>query len=57
MKNLINLGTPLTKKAQKAVFGGYMLADTCKTNADCPSGVCANFHAQTGQYPPGKHCL
>ena len=32
MKNLLKLGTPLTKEAQKTVIGGrYMLAS-------CPSG-------------------
>ena len=57
MKNVLNLGTPLTKEAQKAVLGAYIQADTCKTNADCGSGACVFFERQTGGYPAGKHCL
>ena len=57
MKNLLKLGTPLTKEAQKSVLGGYIQADTCKTNSDCGSGVCATFSEPVGSYPAGKHCL
>lgn len=53
MKNLFNLGTTLTKEAQKSVIGGKR----CTKNSDCPSGVCAHFEAPIGNYPAGWSCL
>lgn len=61
MKNLLNLGKPLSKEAQKSIIGGKLdpiKKRKCSSNSDCPGGgVCATFQQQTGDYPAGKYCL